>query len=52
MYEVRKAGTDECPGYCLHEDELKPCDAECECAYAREIVQLVKAWPKDPGVLV
>ena len=42
----RKTGTDECPGYCLHEDELEACPAECECAYVRDIMQLIRGWPK------
>jgi len=40
------AGSDVCPEYCLYEDELRPCPAECECAYVREIIQVVKNWPK------
>jgi hypothetical protein len=51
VFEGRRTGTDACPGFCLHRDELRPCPAECACAYAREIVQLVKNWPKDRGVL-
>jgi len=39
-------GSDACPGYCLYENELLPCPAECECAYVREIIQVVKNWPE------
>jgi len=46
MFTTRLTGTDECPGYCLVEHELRPCPAKCDCAYAREIVQLIKTWPK------
>jgi len=46
MFEERLTGTDECSGYCLVEHELRPCPAKCDCAYAREIVQIIKAWPK------
>lgn len=42
MYSERKTGTDDCPGYCLHISNLKPCPAECECAFIREILQIVK----------
>ena len=39
-FSESKTGSEACPGYCLHKDELRPCPAECECAYIREIVQL------------
>jgi hypothetical protein len=35
-----------CPGYCLHRDDLRPCPAQCECAYVREIIQVLRNWPK------
>ena len=47
MFEEPLTGTDACPEYCLYADELRPCPAECECAYVREILQIVKNWPKD-----
>lgn len=40
IFEQRKTGNEECPGYCLYPHELSPCTAECECAYVREIMQL------------
>jgi hypothetical protein len=42
VFEEALVGTDNCPGHCLHEDSLKPCPAKCECAFAREIIQLFK----------
>ncbi len=42
VYKKRATGTDACPGYCLHEDILEPCSAECECASIREIVQILR----------
>ncbi len=42
IFTEPKTGTDECPGYCLNKEELRPCQAECECAYIREIFQLFK----------
>ena len=47
VYEERKTGTDECPHYCLHQEELARCPARCECAFVREILQLVRSWPKN-----
>ena len=48
IYEEPKTGSDECPGYCLRKEELAPCPALCECAFVREIIQLVRGWPKNP----
>jgi len=42
IYEERRTGTTECPGYCLRKDETRPCPAECECAYVREVLQIVR----------
>jgi hypothetical protein len=47
VYEERKTGTDKCPQYCLHNEELARCPARCECAFVREIIQLVRGWPKN-----
>jgi hypothetical protein len=46
IFEERATRSDLCPGHCLHLGELDPCPAECECAYVREIVQIIKAWSK------
>jgi hypothetical protein len=45
-FSERLFGTKECQEYCLHEDQLDPCPAKCECAYVREILQTVRRWPK------
>ncbi len=47
IFSERATGGEECPGYCLQKDELRPCPAQCECAYVREIIQLIKNWPKQ-----
>ncbi len=45
----RKAnGAPECPGYCVHRDNLERCPVECECSYVREILQVIRGWPKKP----
>lgn len=46
VYEDRLLGTEQCKEYCLHEDQLDPCPAKCECAYVRDILQTVRQWPK------
>ena len=39
IYQENRTGSDECPGYCLYESELRPCPAKCNCAYVREVLQ-------------
>lgn len=46
VFTERATGGDDCPGYCLRKDELRSCPALCECAYVREILQIVVEWPK------
>jgi len=47
VFKVCKQNTDECPDYCLHEDELRPCPVRCECAFVRETLRIVNHWPKQ-----
>lgn len=47
IFKERATGGPECPGHCLHEDDLAPCPSHCECAYVREILQLIRKWPKN-----
>lgn len=44
IYQDRKTGTEECPEYCLHQDNLERCPSTCECAFVREIIQVVRRW--------
>jgi hypothetical protein len=45
IYTIHATGTAECPGYCLNKSELRPCPAACECAYVREILQILRKMP-------
>ncbi len=47
MFSECLTGSEPCPGYCLHKDILQPCQAQCECAYVREIMEIVRDWPKE-----
>ncbi|MFC1859728.1 hypothetical protein ACFL9U_17115 [Thermodesulfobacteriota bacterium] len=47
VFEDRLTGTEECPAYCLNEKELRPCHAKCECAYVREVLNILANWNKD-----
>jgi hypothetical protein len=40
-------GSEQCPGHCLHKDSLHACQAKCEGAYVRKIMQIVRDWPKE-----
>lgn len=46
IFEGRATGGEECPGYCLHQEELQQCPAQCECAFVREVTHMLKYWPK------
>jgi len=44
----RRTGQDDCPGYCLEKDQLDRCSAMCECAFNREVIQIIKDRQKVP----
>ena len=46
IFTPRATNTEECPGHCLQECDLDPCPVQCECAYVREIIQIIRNWPK------
>lgn len=41
-YPENKALSAECPRYCADDKQLDRCDAFCECAFAREIIQIIR----------
>jgi|MTBAKMStandDraft_1061839.scaffolds.fasta_scaffold02877_5 hypothetical protein len=47
VFKERATGTEECPGFCGKAGNLEPCTVECECAYIREVMQIIRYWPKD-----
>jgi len=46
IFQNRATGSDDCPGYCLYQDQLDRCSARCECAYVRNIIDIIKKWSK------
>jgi hypothetical protein len=50
IFKKRLTGSTECLGLCLHRGELKPCPNMCECAWVRQILEIVHEWPKRTGV--
>jgi hypothetical protein len=47
VFETPLIGSDRCEEHCLHEDDLEPCPAACECGYVRDVLQVVREWPKE-----
>jgi len=47
IFTKQATATEECPEFCLHQHDLRPCPVECQCSYVREILQLIKQWPKQ-----
>jgi len=46
VFSERLTGTDACAGLCQQRRSLEPCPNRCECAWVREVLQVVRAWPK------
>lgn len=38
--------TAQCPGYCRNMYSLERCAQECKCTFARDILQIIRDWPK------
>lgn len=41
-YTDRRTWEKDCPGYCLDKTQLDRCDAICECAFNREVINIIK----------
>jgi hypothetical protein len=50
VFEERKTGQKDCLGFCLRNSDLAPCPAECECAWVRGLLQVVRKWPKNASI--
>jgi hypothetical protein len=46
VYQTRKTGEAECPGYCQDKTNFSPCPNKCSCAFVRETLQIIKQWSK------
>jgi hypothetical protein len=47
VFKERRTGQEGCPGHCLRSTELRDCPAECECAWVRRLLQVIREWPKS-----
>jgi hypothetical protein len=45
-YDMSLFDTDECSELCLDMNNLDACGAKCKYAYVRDIIQIIKNWPK------
>ena len=41
--------TEECPRSCDDSAQLARCDQRCECAFVREVLHIIRGWPKEAG---
>lgn len=46
-HQESKALSPECPRYCLDKKQFSRCDALCECAFAREVIQIIIEKQKE-----
>lgn len=45
-YLQRKTDMEGCPRYCLKENALDRCEEECECAFVREVIEIIAHMQK------
>lgn len=43
VYSERRTGMEDCPRYCKDQRQLERCNALYECAFAREIVHIIRS---------
>lgn len=41
-FSERKTNTEECPKYCFFKNDFSPCPNKCECAYVRDLIQILR----------
>jgi hypothetical protein len=49
VYRDCRTGETDCRGYCLRPTELRSCPVECECAWVRALLGIIRDWPKPTG---
>lgn len=49
LYEDRRTSTPACPRHCLYVGSLDACPAACECRSVRDILGIIRTWPKAPA---
>lgn len=51
QYKERRTNKEDCPLYCFEKEQLDRCDAFCECAFNREIIEIVKTKQNNKRLL-
>ena len=46
VYAQRFTGTSACEEHCESQYDLERCEQPCSCAWVREVIQIVRRWPK------
>lgn len=46
VYSARLTGSEVCPRHCFDERDLRPCPNNCIGAWVRDVLQIVRKWPK------
>jgi hypothetical protein len=47
VFPERKTDTVDCPRFCFDPQEVSSCPNACECAHVRELLQIIREWPKE-----
>ena len=50
-YKERRTNKEDCPQYCFEKEQLDRCDALCECAFNREIIEIIKTKQDNKRLL-
>ena len=46
IYAENQHGGENCPTYCLQQNNMQPCPTACACVYVREIMQIVQNYDR------
>lgn len=47
IFTESHSGSAECLGYCRSRAELRHCPVQCECAFVRDIMQIIKTYKES-----
>lgn len=50
-YTQQKTFSEDCPQYCVDIHELRRCEAQCECAFVRNIITIIKDRKTNPKAI-
>lgn len=50
-YKERRTNKEDCPQYCFEKEQLDRCDTFCECAFNREIIEIIKTKQNNKRML-